>query len=52
MLSWRRGVRIRDVASVEVAGAGYLNIKLDRAATVKADRAGSGMRILAGRGSG
>jgi arginyl-tRNA synthetase len=44
---------LRDVASVEVAGAGYLNIKLSRAATVKeiakdrhADIGGPGFRLI------
>jgi arginyl-tRNA synthetase len=44
---------LRDVASVEVAGAGYLNIKLSRAATVKeiardrhTDIGGPGFRLI------
>jgi arginyl-tRNA synthetase len=44
---------LRDIASVEVAGAGYLNIKLNRAATVRgiakdrhADIGGPGFRLI------
>jgi arginyl-tRNA synthetase len=44
---------IEGVAAVEVAGAGYLNVKLDRAATVKriargdhADVGGEGLRLV------
>ena len=45
--------RVEGVASVEVAGAGYLNVKLDRAAAVQkiavdvhADVGGSGFRLV------
>ncbi len=43
--------RLPGVASVEVAGAGYLNVRLDRAALVARLRRAS-MRIWVARGSG